>query len=351
MAGTPVVGSAEAGVPESKASPPFLSWWWRLWLGVLLAASVLHAEQTPRLEAAGGQGETAADGVLALEPGPLELRIQAPGASRVWLYYQPEAGEIRRYFFPSHSEQFTHRWEADSAAGGSLYLVTEGAAGNLSYSQPLRVASRSYQALQRVVAPDSRLRLEVNLPAFELSAYRGNELLRRFRVGIGLKSWPVPPGLRVAREIVWNPRWVPPESPWVTPGLVRRLLARGEVLGRMKISLGGEVLIHGTSRPGDLGRLVSHGCLRMLERDLRYLARLLMEDTGAEVSPEKVRRAERQGRFPYHVALPRPVLVVIRYEPVVVRAGKVYQYRDVYRWTPVTPERLAAARAVAGPSP
>jgi len=318
---------------------------------LLLSACVVSAGERPLLEVAGGQAEPGTDGVLALETGPLELRIRATGARRLWLYYHPEAGEIRRYFFPAAQEEFTYRWEVDAAAGGSLYVVVEDAAGELGYSQPLRVASRSYLALQRVEAPHPGLRLEVNLPAFELSAYRGNELLRRFRVGIGLKSWPVPPGLRVARDIVWNPRWLPPDSPWVTPGLVRRLQARGEVLGRMKISLGGQILIHGTSNPRDLGRLVSHGCLRMLDRDLRYLARLLMEETGAQAESEKIRRAQKQQRFAYQVALARPVLVVIRYEPVVVRAGKVYQYRDVYGWAPVTRDQLAAARASAGPNP
>ncbi len=286
---------------------------------------------------------------MAPEPGPLELQIRSPRARRAWLYYQPDAGEIRRYLFLSPAAEFRYRWEADAAAAGSLYVAAEDAAGTLLHSEPLRVVSRSYQAFQQVVEPDPRVRIEVNLPAFELALYRGNELLRRFRVGIGLKSWPVPPGLRVAREIVWNPEWVPPNSPWATPELVRRLRARGEVLGRMKISLGGEILIHGTSRRSDLGRLVSHGCLRMLNRDLWQLAKLLIAETGAESSPGKIRRAETQRRYPHRVALPRPALVVIRYEPVVVRAGKVIEHRDVYGWAPVTPERLAAARAVAEP--
>lgn len=321
-----------------------------LWLAVLVAAAASAGEQ-PQLEVVAAQAAPGPDGVLAVEPGPLEVRIRAPGAQRVWLHYQPEAGESRRYFFDSPPEAFSYRWQVEAGTGGSLWVAAQQLAGRLGYSEPLRVASRSYQALQRVLAPDPRVRVEVNLPAYELSLYRGNQLLRRFPVGIGVKRWPVPPGLRVAREIVWNPKWSPPASPWVTPELVRRLRAQGQVLGRMKIPLGGAILIHGTSRRSHLGRPVSHGCLRMLNRDIWALAKLLLEETGAEASPAKIRRAERQRGFPYRVTLPRPVLVVIRYEPVVVRDGRVIHYRDVYGWAPVTPQRLAAARAVAGPTP
>ncbi len=237
----------------------------------------------------------------------------------------------------------------ETSTGGALYVAAQDAAGNLAYSAPLRVASRSYQALQKVLAPDPRIRLEVNLPAFELALYRGNQLLRRFRIGIGVKKWPVPPGMRVFQQIVWNPEWSPPDSPWATPSLIRRLRAQGEVLGRMKIPLGGDILIHGTSRTSDLGRLVSHGCLRMWNRDIRQLGQMLITETGVEASPAMIRRAQRNHRFSYGVELPKPVLVVIRYEPVLLRAGRVAVHRDVYGWAPVTPEQLAAVRAVADP--
>lgn len=287
--------------------------------------------------------------IVAIESGSLELRAALPRAAHAWLHYQPDAGEVRRYYLGRREGEFTWRWRVEPATGGSLYLAAGAIPEIVDFSEPLRVVSRSYQALQQVVAPHAQVRLEVNLPAFELAAYRGNELLRRFRIGIGLKSWPVPAGMRTAREIVWNPRWLPPDSPWVTPGLVRRLQARGEVLGRMKIPLGGEILIHGTNRRGDLGRAVSHGCLRMFDPDLRALARLLMSEMGIEGDAAKIRRAETRPRFSYGLALPQPVLVVIRYEPVEVRGGKVVVHNDVYGWSPVTPARIEEARSLAGP--
>lgn len=289
---------------------------------------------------------------LTVEPGPLALRVIAPDTRRAWLYYQPDAGEVRRQFLHTPGPDSIVRWNVDAVTGGKLYVAAEygeGSSAKRVTSPAIRVTSGAYVAVERALAPDPRVRIEVNLPAFELSVYRENELLRRFRIGIGRKGWPVPQGLRIAREMVWNPDWVPPESPWATPSLVRSLKARGEVLGRLKIPLGGEILIHGTSRRSDLGRLVSHGCIRMLNSDLAKLADLLVRETAAPAEPAKIRRAKANKRFSYGVTLPRPVAVAIRYEPVVLRAGKVTVHRDVYGWAPVTPEQVAEAQSFADP--
>ncbi len=324
-----------------------------LWCGLAGQTLPAETERQPKLTVSfGGEGHKKGDdGVTVVEPGPVEVRIQAAGARRVWMHYYPNAGEARRYYFPAPIPEFVHVWKAETDTGGNLSVSAEDGGGLISFSEPAPIASASYRALRQVAEPDPHVRIEVNLPAFELGVYRANHLLRRFRVGIGIKSWPAPPGMRLAREIVWNPQWAPPDSPWATPDLVRRLRARGEVLGRMKIPLGGEILIHGTSKPSDLGRAVSHGCLRMLNRDVWQLARLLIQHTGAEASEARIRRAEKQKRHAYHVPLPKPVIVTIRYDPVVLREGRVIEYRDVYGWSPVTAERLAAMRALAEPLP
>lgn len=297
------------------------------------------ASNTPTIELA----------ATVVEPGPVVLKLNASGATRAWLHYTPDAGESFKYYFKSPPSEFSFHWPAEAGTVGTLYLVSEDASGARTYSEAVRVISGSYEALLRTAQPDPRLRIEVNLPAFELGVFRGNELLRRFRVAIGEKAWPAPPGLRLAREIVWNPDWLPPESPWVTRQLIRRLRAQGEILGKMKIPLGGEILIHGTDNPRDLGHAVSHGCLRMLNRDISQLANILIGETRAAADPERIRKAERIKRHSYTVALPRPVVVVLRYEPVMLRAGKLAQYPDVYGWSSGLSERVAELRALAQP--
>ncbi len=287
------------------------------------------------LTVAGNQAQNPAD-VVVRESGPLALRVNAPGARAAWLFYRPDAGEPRQYAVRLNSGTGTAVFSVDAGTAGLLYLIARDTAGGVSYSNSVRIESAAHQALVRAASPDPQLRVEVNLPAFELRVYRANELLRKFRVGIGVKEWPVPPSLRLAHQVVWNPQWAPPDSPWATPALVRRLQARGEVLGRMKIPLGGEILIHGTDKPRDLGHLVSHGCIRMLNRDVWQLGKLLIAETGAPAAPAMVRRAEQQHKFSYGVKLPKPVQVYIRYEPVLQLAGKTVQLPDVYGWQPAT---------------
>jgi lipoprotein-anchoring transpeptidase ErfK/SrfK len=48
---------------------------------------------------------------------------------------------------------------------------------------------------------------------------------------------------------------------------------------------GGEFAIHGTNRPASIGGFVSYGCIRMLNRDIRALYRLV--DVGTPVVVER----------------------------------------------------------------
>lgn len=170
-------------------------------LGPILGS--IEERLRPRLAAAEAAGSPAGGRAIAMEPGPLALEIQAPNARRAWLYYQPDAGETLAHYFAGPQARFEHAWQVEAGTGGLLFVAAEHAGGAIVYSEPLRAASNAYNTLQKAVSPDARIRLEVNLPAFQLGLYRGNQLLKTFRIGIGLKSWPAPPGLRVAHEIVW----------------------------------------------------------------------------------------------------------------------------------------------------
>lgn len=53
------------------------------------------------------------------------------------------------------------------------------------------------------------------------------------------------------------------------------------VMGSRKLGLGMGYAIHGTNKPGSIGRAVSHGCLRMLNKDIEELYGLV--DVGTPV--------------------------------------------------------------------
>jgi lipoprotein-anchoring transpeptidase ErfK/SrfK len=96
----------------------------------------------------------------------------------------------------------------------------------------------------------------------------------RFPVGVGNAGMRWTGTARVEGKYVW-PAWSPPDDirrenprlPEVIPGG-----APNNPMGAAALTLrGGEYAIHGTNRPSSIGRFVSHGCIRMYNRDIREL--------------------------------------------------------------------------------
>jgi murein L,D-transpeptidase YcbB/YkuD len=203
---------------------------------------------------------------------------------------------------------------------------------------------------------DEGVRLVVNLPAYRLSVYTGGRLLRTYRVAVGRKRFATPAGRREASAIVWNPDWVPPDSAWVRgmrgvkPGMRYKAGDARNPLGKIKVVLGNGDLIHEASKPSDIGRSVSHGCVRMLREDLSELAETIMESRGWPVSPDRVEKA-RKGTRRLTVALSPPLKVEITYDTIVLEGDVLYVYPDVYRRGGNTAENLRVALARAGAAP
>ena len=95
---------------------------------------------------------------------------------------------------------------------------------------------------------------------------RGRTVLRA-RVGVGQKRWPTPTGEFFIRNLLHGF-----DSPIYGP-VAFGTSARSAVLTDWPG--GGFIGIHGTNRPGLLPGRVSHGCIRMRNRDILRLARLL----------------------------------------------------------------------------
>ncbi|MBL8959400.1 MAG: L,D-transpeptidase, partial [Gemmatimonadetes bacterium] len=67
---------------------------------------------------------------------------------------------------------------------------------------------------QRSTAPQGTLRLDVNVPAYRLDAWRDSTLVGTWAVSIGARPWKTPTGMHAAVAVEWNPWWIPPASPW-----------------------------------------------------------------------------------------------------------------------------------------
>ncbi|HKS86579.1 MAG TPA: L,D-transpeptidase [Pseudolabrys sp.] len=108
----------------------------------------------------------------------------------------------------------------------------------------------------------------------------------RFPVGVGRAGMTWTGTAHIEGKYV-RPAWSPPEMirqenpnlPDVIPGG-----AANNPMGDAALTLrGGEYPIHGTNRPGSIGRFVSHGCIRMYNSDIRELYRLVHVGTTVVV--------------------------------------------------------------------
>lgn len=120
-----------------------------------------------------------------------------------------------------------------------------------------------------------RTRIEINRRTLRLTVYDSDEVVLRARVGVGASSTPTPAGRFWVREkfrvtgapvygthAIGTSAYAPTLSDW--PG-------------------GGVVGLHGTNQPGLIPGRPSHGCIRLRNRDIVRLARLMPVGTPLTV--------------------------------------------------------------------
>src|SRR5688572_31553264 len=201
-----------------------------------------------------------------------------------------------------------------------------------------RSDSRTGGRIQKtvLVRGDSDVRISINLPSFQMTLWQNGKEISSYPIGIGLADFPVAISMRRATSIDWNPVWIPPSSDWieksstVKPGEIILPTDRRNPLGKIKIPLGNGYLIHQAKGPGDLGSLVSHGCIRVLQSDLYDLTEKIVAALDLDVTPAQISSTKRSKKT-LIARLEPSVPVEITYDTIVVEAGRLNIYPDVYR--------------------
>lgn len=158
----------------------------------------------------------------------------------------------------------------------------------------------------------SSLRLEVDLSARTLSVVQDGEVVESYPVAIGKPSYPTPKGSFGIRRIIWNPRWVPPDSPWAKKKKPTPPGHPDNPMGKVKIFFSEpDYYIHGTRYTDSLGEAESHGCLRMRNSDVVALAQKVMAAGGKPVESGWVRRMVNYVRSTREVRLSTSVPISI----------------------------------------
>jgi lipoprotein-anchoring transpeptidase ErfK/SrfK len=121
-------------------------------------------------------------------------------------------------------------------------------------------------------------RIEVDLSARRLTAYRDDEVLLRETVAVGKPSTPTPTGRFFTTVLV-----KPDDPSGVYGPFAWGLSAYSEALETFAGG-DGQVAIHGTNAPWFIGDAVSHGCIRIRNEAIRKLARLLPLGTPVDIT-------------------------------------------------------------------
>ncbi|HVT35130.1 MAG TPA: L,D-transpeptidase [Nevskiaceae bacterium] len=196
----------------------------------------------------------------------------------------------------------------DSAldAQGTLHVIASGDPPADEPAAPLAMAApaadapaapagpsgaRAESALDASFGPwlGSSSRVLIDAAEKRLYLKRGGGDVVSYGVAVGTARTPTPPGDYTIEAIRSQPTWYPPAS------IRREYQRKGQSLpaavppgahnplGSWFVRLQNGIGIHGTNQPRSIGHAVSHGCIRMHDRDVAELIRALKRGDGVTI--------------------------------------------------------------------
>ena len=312
--------------------------------------------------------------------------VTAPDAKSVKILYRPAFAEgrhveLKKTVSASQSDagKFTTQVKVPADFAGEVWAEVLYPSGEKKQTQPIsltteeitpeELADASYKHTEESARSDKftsgriektelqpgkgDIRITINIPAFQQTLWQSGKEVRTYEIGIGRKEFQLPSGLRYARQIIFNPDWIPPDSEWVyehdvEPGERVEADDPRNPLGKIKIPIGGGgILIHQAFKPSDIGHLVSHGCVRVRLDELYDLIDEILAARAVSASREQIERAKKS-KDRVVIKLDAPLVVDISYDTQVVEGGVLHLYPDVYNKKTNTIENLRAELKEAG---
>lgn len=318
--------------------------------------------------------------------GKVSFTVKAEGAKSARILYRPAFADGRHVVLknvtaPSQSDaaQFTAELKVPADFAGEVWAEVSYATGEKKQTKPIaltnedvtpdELADASYKHTEESARSDKitggriekielqpgkgDIRITINIPAFQLTLWQSGKEVKTYEIGIGRKEFQLPSGLRHARQIIFNPDWIPPDSEWVyehdvEPGERVEADDPRNPLGKIKIPIGGGgILIHQAFKESDIGHLVSHGCARVRLPELYELIDKVIAARNLPDSKAQINRA-KNSKERFLIKLDTPLVVDISYDTHVVEGGVLYLYPDIYDQKRNTVENLRAELKAAG---
>lgn len=223
-------------------------------------------------------GATLAAGALA---GP--ARAQDGGYERLsderaqtWWAYVDEPAKVRSA--PADSARRVGRIRTKTYLGSPDTVVVLGRQGRWSRVRYSGLGSRYGWVPSRVLTEPTRVttRLVIDRARTKVVLYDENERVLSFRIGVGASGSPTPAGTFYVREKV-----VPKRAGGIYGPVAFGLSAHSKY--RTDWPGGGQVGVHGTNEPGLIPGRISNGCVRLRNRSILRLERLLPVGTPVTI--------------------------------------------------------------------
>ena len=142
-------------------------------------------------------------------------------------------------------------------------------------------------------------RIVVSIPDRKLAVLEGERIVRIFDTAVGAPKSPSPTGVYQIVNSIADPTWYT-KGKVVPPGKCNPLGTRW--LGLSRKGYG----IHGTNRPDSIGHNASHGCIRMRNREVEELFKMVAVGDQVELYDERTPEIARLFGTPALVAAGEP---------------------------------------------
>ena len=151
-------------------------------------------------------------------------------------------------------------------------VLAEANAGGVAPKMPVLLVASVTNLMPRVTESKLGKAILVDISQRKVYLYSGISLERSYRCAVGMRGYATPQGsFKITGKKAW-PSWHNPGSGWgknmpavIGPGVSNPLGTRAIYLSAPGIRL------HGTSNTRSVGTAASHGCMRMLRRDIEDL--------------------------------------------------------------------------------
>lgn len=166
----------------------------------------------------------------------------------------------------------------------------------------------------------------INIPELRLYLFFNDiHMVKTYPIGLGVLDAPTPFGSYTIAEKTKNPTWNIPASLQEKYGRTSIPPGPENPLGDYRLRLSRhDYGIHGTNAPWGIGRLVSHGCIRLYPEDIEELFSEVEVGTPVEIISEPIKIGFKDGHIFIEV---HPDLYNEITDPLLYTAKKLFAYR------------------------